>query len=202
MQTWLLLGEPSLACQPVEKRPRWPSRTAPTMLPSATDLVANGNRRAQGCCLCQFLRSALPEGEQPLHILTRGNQQRFYVHLLEPSQAEPSHPVPVLGLGVQRLHPNPPLAQSFLVGEGSAVGADPIDVSLVEVAEHLAAGLVVRALGPQFARLTRAGFRLVECQLPCLVFRPGEQALPGRATVEVARGVVGELLLAEEGMGL
>src|SRR5215203_4756558 len=191
-----------VACQPVEKRPRWPPRAAPMMLPSATDLVANGNRRAQGCRLCQFLRSALPKGEQPLHILARGNQQRFYVDLLEPSQAEPSHPVPVFGFGEQRLHPYPPLAQRFFVEEGTTVAFHPIDVLLIEVAQDLPSRLAGRALCPQRASLAGASLRPVASQASGHVAGARHQELARRARVKVALGIVGELVLAEEGASL
>jgi len=51
---------------------------------------------------------------------------------------------------------------------------DPVDVGLIEVAKHLAARLVVRASGPQFALITRAGVRLVDAQAPGLVLRARE----------------------------
>ena len=76
------------------------------MLPSSTDLMAGGGRRAQGCHLSPLLRSPAPEGEQSLHVLTRGDQQSFDVHLLEPPESELPHSVPILSLGEQRLDPH------------------------------------------------------------------------------------------------
>jgi hypothetical protein len=58
-----LYGGLSLACQPVEIRPRWPPSAARMMLPGATDLMAGGDRLAQGCRLSQLLRLAALEGE-------------------------------------------------------------------------------------------------------------------------------------------
>src|SRR5215204_3446869 len=168
------------------------------MLPSTTDLKADGDHRAQGCCLCQFLRSPTPEGEQPLHILTRGDQQRFYVDLLEPSQAEPSHPVPVFGLGEERLYPYPPFAQGFFVEERTTVAFHPIDVLLIEVAQDLPSRLAGRALCPQQAGLARARLRPVADQAPGHVAHSRHQDLPCRAGVKVASGIVGELVFAEE----
>src|SRR3712207_9055527 len=67
----------SKTTQRVEKCLRWPPRAARTMLPSSTDLMACGARRAQGRCLSQLLRSAASEGEQSLDVLARGDQQSF-----------------------------------------------------------------------------------------------------------------------------
>ena len=108
----------------------------------------------------------VPEGEQTLDVLAGGDQQGLHVYLLQPSEPESPQAVPVFGLVEQGFHPHSSLAQRLLVGEGPAVGPDPVDVGLVEVAEHLAARLVVRASGPQFAR---AGVRLVDGQAPGLV---------------------------------
>jgi hypothetical protein len=79
------------------------------MLPSATDLMDDGGRRAQGRYLRQLLRSPVSEGEQSLQGLARGDQQGLYIHLLEPPQSEPTHPVPLFGLGEERLDPHLPL---------------------------------------------------------------------------------------------
>ena len=65
------------------------------MLPGTADLMAGGDWQAQGRRLSCLLRSAASENEKSLHVLARGDQQSFYVHLLEPSQAKPPHPVPV-----------------------------------------------------------------------------------------------------------
>jgi hypothetical protein len=72
---------------------------------NAADLKAGGGRRAQGRCLSQLLRFSASEGEQSLGVLARGDQQSFYVHPLELPRLEPSHPVPIFGLGEQRLYP-------------------------------------------------------------------------------------------------
>ena len=104
------------------------------MLPGATDLMAGGDRWAQGCRLSCLLRLPALEDEQPLDVLTRGDQQGFYVYLLKCPQSEPPHPVPVFGLSKQRLDPYPPRVQSLLVEEGPAVAFHPIDVLLIEVA--------------------------------------------------------------------
>jgi hypothetical protein len=80
------------------------------MLPNAVDLIASCGRWAHGCRLSQLLRSAAPEGEHSLNVLARGDYQGFYVYLLEPPEPKPSHPVPIFGLGKQRLDPHLPLS--------------------------------------------------------------------------------------------
>src|SRR5215212_1595068 len=85
--------------QRVEKLLRSPPRATRTMLPSASDLMAAGTRRAQGRCLSRLLRSPASEGEQALRVLPRGDQQSLYICLLKSPQSEPSHPMPLLGLG-------------------------------------------------------------------------------------------------------
>src|SRR5215207_8585770 len=126
-------------------------------------------RWPQGRGLSLLPRTPVPEGEQPLDVLAGGDQQGLYVYLLQPSESESPQAVPVFGLGEQRLDPHPPVAQGFLVGEGPAVGPDPVDVGLIEVAQHLAARLVLRASGSQLARFARAGVRFVDTQAPGLV---------------------------------
>jgi hypothetical protein len=76
------------------------------MVPNAADPIASCGRWAQGRCLRQLLRSPASEGKQSLDVLARGDQQSFYVHLLEPPQ--PSGTLLLTDLDVQpapREHP-------------------------------------------------------------------------------------------------
>ena len=47
-----------------------------------------------------------PSAEQALQVLTCRGQQRLLVDLLQTPQTEPPQPVPVLGFGEQRFHPD------------------------------------------------------------------------------------------------
>src|SRR5215203_2303201 len=149
-------------------------RTGSFSSAEGTACRAGGMRRrsprwTQGRGLGRPPRAPVPKGEQPLDVLAGGDQERLGVHLLQPPEPESSQAVEVLGLGEQGLDPHPPLAQGLLVGEGPTVGPDPLDVGLIEVAEHLAARLVLRASGSQLARFARAGVRFVDSQAPGLV---------------------------------
>src|SRR5215203_2585904 len=89
----------------VLKNPRWAPRGSPAMLPSATQLARIGSRLAQGGNLCLSPRSSVAEAEQPLDVLSRGDEQSFGVHLLQCPRSESSRPMPVLGLPEERLDP-------------------------------------------------------------------------------------------------
>src|SRR5215204_3619507 len=149
-------------------------RTGSFSSAEGTACRASGMRRrsprwTQGRGLGRPPRAPVPKGEQPLDVLAGGDQERLGVHLLQPPEPESSQAVEVLGLGEQGLDPHPPLAQGLLVGEGPTVGPDPVDVGLIEVAQHLAARLVLRASGSQLARFARAGVRFVDGEVPSLV---------------------------------
>jgi len=77
--------------------------------------MTGDDRWAQGCCLSQLLRSPASKVQQPLDVLAGGYKQGFDVHLFEPPEAEPPHPVPIFGLAKERFDPHLALSQGFLV---------------------------------------------------------------------------------------
>jgi hypothetical protein len=82
------------------------------------------------------------------------------------------------------------------------VALDPIYVALVEVAQHLAATLVVGALGYHRAGGAGARLGLVEDLVSGSSQGLGPKELARRTVVEVLFGVVDELLLTEVGARL
>jgi hypothetical protein len=118
-------------------------------------------RWPQGFDLGQLPRSPAPEIEQPLYVLSRGDQQRLCVHPPEPPETEAPHAMPLLGLGEHRLHPHLAFAQSFLVGPSLAVGADPFEDLLVEAAHQHATAVSRRALVLQGAGVATPRIRSV-----------------------------------------
>src|SRR5215204_2908572 len=107
--------------------------------------------------------------------------------------------MPVFGFTEQRLHPYPPLAQCFLVGEGATVALDLIHVALLKVAQHLATCLVVGASGSQRAGVAGARHGLVDDLVSGGSEGLRREDLARWTLVDVQFGVVGELLLAEIG---
>src|SRR5215207_9023464 len=157
------------------------------------------SRWTQGHRRCQLPRTPPPSRNQPLYVLSGGDQQRLDVHLLQPPEPEPAQTMPVFGFTEQRLHPYPPLAQCFLVGEGATVALDLIHVALLKVAQHLATCLVVGASGSQRAGVAGARHGLVDDLVSGGSEGLRREDLARWTLVDVQFGVVGELLLAEIG---
>lgn len=106
--------------------------------------------------------------------------------------------MPVFGLDEQRLYSYPPLAQSLLVEEVPRYAFTRLYVLLVEVAQDLPPQLAGRAFGLQRAGLAGARLCPVADQVPGHVAHSRQQDLACGAGVEVALGIVGELVFAEE----
>src|SRR5918994_1084608 len=80
------------------KNPCWTPRASVATSANTTRLVWVGSRLAQGGHLRRSLRASVTVSEQPLYVLSRGDEQGFGVHLLRSPQPEPPQPMPVLGL--------------------------------------------------------------------------------------------------------
>src|SRR5690242_15460827 len=89
--------------------------------------------------------------EEPLEILSRGNQERLTVHSPESPQPEPAHPMPVLVLSEERFHPDAAFAEGFLVGGRLLIAAHPLQIRL----PHMAIKLMPLGTG-RTLRLNRA----------------------------------------------
>jgi hypothetical protein len=72
--------------------------------------------------------------EQPLEVLPRREQERLTIDAPEPSQAEPSHAMPLLAFCEERFDPYLALAHRLGVGLALVVCADPVEEGLGEVA--------------------------------------------------------------------
>jgi hypothetical protein len=81
-------------------------------------------------------RTFRSEGQEPLHVLPRGDHQGLGVDLLEPPEPEPPRAVPLLGLREERLDLHRAFAQGLAAGFGVAVRPHPFEVLLFEAAAH------------------------------------------------------------------
>jgi len=100
--------------------------------------------------MCRSFRpraaSPAPFLEQPLHILPSCSHQCFTVHLPELSQAKAPHAMPILALGKYRFHPDAALAHGLLIRLGPMVGADSLQILLIETASEGSTAPTVRAV--------------------------------------------------------
>src|SRR5215213_7281122 len=132
--------------------------------------------------------------------VARSDQQSFDVHLLEPPQSEPPHPVPLFGLGKQRFDPHLPLSHRLLVGLRMSVRPHPLHILFVGVAVDAARPLARRAPLLERAIPARRGICPVPYALTALA--GPAQLFARRAQVEVPLRIVDELAFAEESLAL
>ena|SRR5215217_8081143 len=169
------------------------------MLPSATQLARIGSRLAQGGNLCLSPRSSVAEAEQPLDVLSRGDEQSFGVHLLQCPRSESSRPMPVLGLPEERLDPYRTFPYGLAVGFRFAVASHPFEILLIETAPYPAPLCALGASGFEGTRVAGGGPRSVPYgPLPMIVALTAQDLALG-AGVEVFFGVVSKGVLAEQG---
>ena len=103
----------------------------------ATALAAVGVREAR----FQPLRWGMAGGPTPTDsasasVLASRNEERLTVDPLQPTQAEATQAMPVLGFGKERFDPHLSFAHRLGVGLGRVVGARPVQGGLVEVTSH------------------------------------------------------------------
>src|SRR5215211_2934554 len=107
--------------------------------------------------------------------------------------------MPVLALAKQGLYPHLAFPQCLAVGFGVAVAAHPFDVLLIKAAPDPSSLLALRAVALEGARVAGGGLGSVPDGSLLVVVALAAQGLASGADVEVLFGVVGELVLAEQG---
>jgi hypothetical protein len=136
-------------------------------------------------CRSFRLRAASPAPflEQPLHILPSCSHQCFTVHLPELSQAKAPHAMPILALGKYRFHPDAALAHGLLIRLGPMVGADSLQILLIETASEGSTALTVRAVCFERAGIAH-GMRIVRIPWAPAFQEPRSPAFEARVTCE------------------
>src|SRR4051812_4258217 len=140
--------------------------------------------------------------QEALEILTSGYQQALAVDLQETPEPEAAQPVPVLGFSKERLDPDLPFAHRLPVNLGGVVAADLLQVVSREGPVHDAALVAGRALGLDGARVTSRRVGPIDDLFLGVLGFAAWQGLALWAAVQVSRGVVAELTLAEKGRPL
>ena len=149
------------------------------MLANAAELVWLRSWVAQGDHLRLSPRASVSVGEQPLYVLSCGDEQ---------------------GLGKQRFDPHLALPQRLAVGFGVAVTSHLLEVLLIEAApDPTSLLLALRASSPERAGVAGIGPSGIPGGSLLVVAALSAQSLTLRARIGVAFGVVDEVVLAEEG---
>src|SRR5918999_939441 len=143
----------------VLKNPCWTPRASVATSANTTRLVWVGSKLAQGGHLRRrSLRACVTVSEQPLDVLSRGDEQGFGVHLLRSPQPEPPQPMPVLGLAEERFNPHLAPPQCLAVGFGIAVATHPVEILLIKAApDPTSLLLALRAAALEGARVAGGG---------------------------------------------
>ena len=100
-------------------------------------------------------------GEVALQVLPSRNQHALDVHIVHPAESEATQPMPLLGLGEERFHPDPPFAHGLLEGWCSGRTFDPLHGRRMERAMHLSPLVARRAGGFQGAGVAGRGVGLI-----------------------------------------
>src|SRR5215211_7159355 len=123
--------------------------------------------------------------EQALEILAGSDELGLEVDLLRSPESEAAQPVPVLGLGEERLDPDLPFAHRLRVRLGLVVAAHPVQIGLVETAPDAPAARCGCALRTERADRTGRCWCLVDAPMGSRILRTEAQGLLSRT----ARGV-------------
>jgi hypothetical protein len=177
------------------ERPDWSGATGAVMtLGSAAGECWEHN--ASGSAREGAPPPAVP-AEQTLQVLSRRNQQRLAVDLLQAAQPEAPQAMPGFGLGKEGFDPNVSFAHRLGIGLRRMVGPYPLPIRLIEMTPHASAAVRGRALAAERAGDTGSCGRDVDAPLRALTLGQKAQRLATWTALAIRGRVVDEGLLPE-----